>query len=170
MFIVFEQFIDQLASNSHGFLRTHSFSGLWILPLPQTIVQSQKHLSNTLDLPSLKRLRVSAKEFPQQLTSNRKPFLTVPRYITFEMASFFELTPVWVAKSLALSYQIHAFPHDEAYDVFMTLPAHTSTREDAGQSVLSRAIRPPTDKPPSIGRCNVGERNFEWELWMFLSR
>ncbi len=51
----------------------------------------KKHLSNTLALPSLKRLRVSAQEFPQQLVSNRKPFLTVPRYTTFEMASIFLL-------------------------------------------------------------------------------
>src|SRR6266849_7255019 len=49
------------------------------------ILGLQKHLSNTLDLPSLKRLRVSAKEFPQQLASNRKPFLTVPRYTTILM-------------------------------------------------------------------------------------
>ncbi len=68
-------------------------------------------------------------------------------YIEEEAKVFFELTPVRVAKSLALSYQIHALPHDEAYDVFMTLPAHTSIREDAGQPVLSRAMRPPADKP-----------------------
>ena len=42
-----------------------------------------------------------------------------------------------------------ALPYDDAHDVFMTLPAHTSSREGAGQLVLSRAMRLPTDKPPS---------------------
>jgi hypothetical protein len=45
--VIFEQFIDQLASNPHGFLRTN-FSVSRILPLPQTIVQSLHSMRSAL--------------------------------------------------------------------------------------------------------------------------
>jgi hypothetical protein len=33
--------------------------------------------------------------------------------------------------------------HDDAHDVFMALPRHTSTREDEVQPVMSKAMRHP---------------------------